>query len=449
MNRDISLMSDTNAEAGINASFIAHPDLALHYDDILKPKQFYDTFNACILWAIQELIKTGIENIDAVNLSTMLHSNRAVEKKIKEYNLQDISLFVQESKYAARHTLEEVSLLVDRVITMALKRDLYRSAGELENACFNDSYDFKKVNQIINNKLNDLIERYVTSNDIGMFGEKIDGLWQEILDRRTEDGLYGLPSKFPLLNEYFTYETKELVLISGRMKQGKSAFFLNECLHKLQAGTPTLYIDTEMDDRPFLERVLANLTGIAVQRIKSGKYSWEESDKISKAKEWVKQQPFVHIYTPSITDEEIYSITKLLKYRMDLGFMIFDYIKSNKASTGENSNILGEKVDFLKNRVAGELGIPVLAGAQLGREMQVADSDKIERYVSTSVYWRRKTKDEIDRDGKECGNCCMHVAYNRNGKQMDEDQWIDMKFDGNLMRITQAKQHETDVFEVS
>ena len=144
----------------------------------------------------------------------------------------------------------------------------------------------------------------------------------------------------------------------------------------------------------------------------------------------MKKQPFVHIYLPQTSDEEIYAIHKILKYKMNLEFSIFDYIKSNIQSAAENYNALGSRCDFLKNNVAGELNIAMLAGAQLNRNFAVADSDKIERYVSASILWRDKTSDELAKDGLDCGNFAMTVDLNRLGEQMAEDEYIDMKFDG-------------------
>ena len=95
----------------------------------------------------------------------------------------------------------------------------------------------------------------------------------------------------------------------------------------------------------------------------------------------------------------------------------------------------------MKNNIAGELGIAVLAGAQLNRNNQVADSDKMERYVSTSILWREKTSDEIMNDGGlDYGNYALSVCLNRNGPQMEEDEYISMNLDGDRMRIEQAKQ---------
>ncbi len=439
---DISLISDNQAEAGVIATLLYHPEFILH-TDYLKPSYFYNVENGCIYWAIQELYKSGVERIDALNITNMLNSNRAVKKKIEQYNLTDMQDFINMSQYACRHTLEEYKLLVNNVVTTSFKRDLNKAVLEIQSACFNSDADLNKLNSLVNTKINKLTEQYITSNEIEVFGSRIDDLWKEICNRRTEDGVYGIPSKFPLINEYFTYEPGELVLLKARMKRGKSAFFLNEAIHKIKNGVPTLYLDTEMQDRLFAERMLANLTGIEVKRIKNGRYSYEEGNELEKANEWIKKQPFVHMYIPSSTDEEIYVIHKVLKYKMGLEFSIYDYIKSNITSSSENYNVLGGKCDFLKNNVAGDLNVAMLAGAQLNRQNQVADSDKLERYVSSSIWWRDKSTEELAKDGLDCGNFAATVDLNRNGEMMDEEDYIDFKFDGNRMRIEQSKiQHD-------
>ena len=152
------------------------------------------------------------------------------------------------------------------------------------------------TDKTIDEKINNLTEKYIVSTEIETFGNHIDALWSEICSRRSQDGIYGIPSKFPILSDYFTYEPGELVLLKARMKRGKSAFFLNEAVHKLKMGVPTVYLDTEMQDRLFAERLLANLTGIEIKRIKTGNYSLEEGKLLENTNEWIKKQPFVHLY---------------------------------------------------------------------------------------------------------------------------------------------------------
>ena len=101
--------------------------------------------------------------------------------------------------------------------------------------------------------------------------------------------------------------------------------------------------------RPTLyERVLAALTGIEVKRIKNGRYNEEEARRIADANEWMKKQPFVHMYRPDITEEELYAICKILKYKMGLQFVIYDYIKSNESDSSVNYKCLRSHYRFLK-----------------------------------------------------------------------------------------------------
>lgn len=443
---DISMISDNQAEAGIIATLVYHPEFILH-TDYLKPSYFYNVENGCIYWAIDELYKNGVETIDALNITNMLNSNKSVKKKISEYNLDDMQKFINMSQYACRHTIEEYKLLVNNVVTMSFKRDLNKILLEIQSNCFNLDVDLNKLNGIVNTKINKLTEQYIISNEIEIFGTKIDDLWNEVCDRKTESGVYGIPSKFKTINEFLTYEQGELILLKARMKKGKSAFMMNEAIHKLKNGVPTLYLDTEMQDRLFYERMLANLTGIEVKNIKTGRYTFEQGNELQKMNDWIKKQPFVHKYVPTITDEEIYATHKILKYKMGLEFSIFDYIKSNILSSSENYNALGQRCDFLKNSVAGDLNIAILAGAQLNRNNQVADSDKLERYVSASMLWRDKTSEEIARDGGlDYGNFLLTIDLNRLGEQQTEDEYIDFSFDGNRMRIEEAKEHKSSPF---
>lgn len=100
---------------------------------------------------------------------------------------------------------------------------------------------------------------------------------------------------------------------------------------------------------------------------------------------------------------------------------------------------------FLKNRIAGELDLAVLSACQLNRMGEVADSDKINRYLSVGVKWDYKTQEMIAKDGIERGNTYARIYVNRLGKQMqedDEDDYIDFIFSGDTMTIVEAEQHE-------
>ena len=131
-----------------------------------------------------------------MNITNMLNSNRAVKKQIESHNLTNMQEFIDMSQYACRDTFDEYKLLVKNVVTMSFKRDLNRVANEIQSMCFNEKADLSQVNQTVNKKINHLTEQYVTTNEVEMFGTKVDSLWQEVRDRCTDSGIYGIPSKF-------------------------------------------------------------------------------------------------------------------------------------------------------------------------------------------------------------------------------------------------------------
>ena len=439
---DISTICDTQAEAGVIATLVYHPEFILH-SDYLKAGYFYNKENGCIYWAIQELYKAGIETIDAMNISSMLNSNKAVKRKIEEYNLQDMQQFISMAQYAARHTLEEYKLLVNSVVENSFKRELAKVAAEIQADCFNSDMGLSKLNQIVNNKLNDLTEKYITGDEIKTLGEQIDDIWNKI---ENQDLSRRLPSKFPSFNEYFSYEPGELILLTARYKTGKSVFCLNEACHMLRAGVPTLYIDTELATPTFVRRMISHVTGIPFKTIQNKTYTDEQKQLIDKCLTWIKTLPFTHIYLPDSNMDEIYSICRILKYKMNLQFFVYDYIKSYNSEAYTNSAILGQMADFLKNKIAGELDLAVLSAAQLNRNDMIANSDNIAKAISTGIYWRFKTVEEITNDGGlDAGNVMAYININRNGPQTDEDEAIFFNFDGDRQRITEAKVQKKDL----
>lgn len=440
---NIAELSDIQSESGIIGTLIYHPEYILH-TDYLKAGHFFGTENACIYWAIDELFKDGISNIDAYNISQKLQSNNAVHRTLEKYNLPSVQEFVDLYKETARNSIEEYRMLADNVVTLAFKRELIKTLNKLSNDCFNAEIDLDELSNIVYSDLDKLTSNFIASTDISELGDGIDDIWDDIESRRTEDGMYGMPSKYTQFNEYFTYENGELVVIQAKYKQGKSVIMMNEAVHKLKNDAAVLVVDTEMPTRLYVERLLSHLTGIEVKRIKNGRYSKEEAESILHWKEWIKSKTFFHVYDPNITDEKLYTLCKKLKHRKGLQFVVYDYLKSNETSTSDNYNVLGAKCDFLKNRIAGELDLAVLAACQLNRAGEVADSIKINRYLSVGIKWEYKTQEMQVRDGIACGNAFAKIYVNRLGRQMqedDENEYIDFIFDGDRMTIIEAKQH--------
>jgi DnaB-like helicase N terminal domain. len=72
-------LKDIAAETSVISTLLVHPEYILH-TDWLKTNHFSQKENAAIYWAIDELYKKGITNIDDLNLNNQLSSDKAVKE---------------------------------------------------------------------------------------------------------------------------------------------------------------------------------------------------------------------------------------------------------------------------------------------------------------------------------------------------------------------------------
>ncbi len=449
----MELPHDISAESGVICSLILYPNYALECNT-LKEGHFYDKKNGVLYWTILQLVSKNVNKIDAQNLTIEIKADKNRSSIMGEDIQEQIEEIVEDAHLLARDSIDEYKQLVNRVVGLGFKRRLYEEIKRIENKCLTDSTnDIAQINGEITSKMDTLAIDYIADEEIRTFGNKTKELWNKLVESRNSDGTFGSQPKWKCLSKYFTYQNGELVLYCARRKAGKSVIALNETVHQLKQGHKVVYFDTEMSDLQFYTRLLSHITGIEENKIKAGTYGSEESDIIEDAKKWIDKQPLIHEYNPRWTKESIITKCKILHNQGKLTFLIYDYFKdtSGKAtSSSEIYNELGNWCDAIKNLVLGALDIMGIAFAQLNRENKIADSDKLERFCSTGVMWRKKTPEEISQDSRECGNYAMQVMFNRIGGFHDEDDYFDMLFKGSILTIEECvKQHsrQTTPFE--
>lgn len=448
--------NDVAAEAGVICTLIRHPDFELSSEH-LQPEFFYYPENAEMYRAIKSLISSGVQKIDELTLITKMKSFTDVEVLFGANAKEKIMGIVDGAVHVSRNSIEEYNVLVNTIIGLGFKRNAIKELQQCVYECEKCKIDdIDEINLKLLNTVNNLATDYIVKDKIDLFGKKVDGIWEEIKDKRNADGTYGVKPKWEILKDYFTYQEGELILYVARRKQGKSVIAMNECLDKAKSGLTVFYADTEMSDELFFTRLTSHASGIPENKIKSGDLSPEESDIVEKTIQYIKSLPIIHEYNPRWTREKLVTQAKILHNKGMCDFLIYDYIKSTSGkvtSASEQSQELGIWCNTIKNDILGALGICGISFAQLNRGMTIADSDGIERYCTAGVMWQRKTQEEMVRDGEQCGNYKMKVLFNRIGDSHDEDDeedYLDFLFRGSILTIEETKQQhdrEDDPFE--
>lgn len=447
MIRDINSIRDIQSEAVCVSTFIYHPEMLLTREYI-QPRFFYDSVNRCLVWAVQELVNEGVTSIDIINLENKINSNNGVKNIIDKSGV-NLKEFIDNCQYGCRNTNEELDVALNNVISTSYKREMYEYANNIRKECLNEERDLDSLDSFVNDNLISIQDKYMFGSDSVLFGTKIDVLWEEMKSKRI-DGNFGVPSKIEALNDYFTYQVGELVLLAGATGKGKSSFFMNEVIHKLKLGIPCMVIDSELSDELYMVRMIANLSGVECIKIQRGNYNDEEKLKIHEAKDFLRKAPFVHEYLPEFNKNKVEQLCRRWKNQIGLQFVVYDYIKPFKTfGAAETSASLGSLCDFLKNVIAGKNELMVLAGIQLNQQTgTVADSQKPERYASVLALWKPKSEEQLAKDGLDCGNFLIEITKNRSGSCTGEDEYIDIRFKGSTMQIQEAQQHKKSTAEM-
>lgn len=427
-------MYDKNAESVVLATLVHHPDYIASSERLL-PEYFHDIFNQAVYWGIKQLSIEKIYNIDFPSL----------DAKIKEHKIYGASPldkvmceeFIELAPSLTKDSLEEYKLFVNRVVNSAYKRATYDKIEKIQRLCLKDNTGIQEIQEKFRGVIMELTEKFAVEEDDKLFGEQIQEMWDSTRSRITGN-VYGIPSKITKLNEYAPFERSELIVVCAKRKEGKSAYAMSEALHKLEQGHRVLYMDTELRSSQFMERILSNKAHVNNRELKQNNLGMNDHERIKQSIAWFQNSNnFVHIYRPRWTTEMIYSAVLYWKQKIDIDFVVYDYMKSTGATgSSEVYNDLGNLTNFLKNDIAGGFDIPVLSCAQLNRGNDIADSFKIEQYASTILDLRKKDQREIDRDNNlgygDLGNYKLFVKANRNGASFDDisKDYIDLQFDG-------------------
>lgn len=436
-------INSLEAESGVIATLIHHPEYIYHSENLL-PNHFTNKQNRCVYTAIEGLADRGIKTVDAYNILESLNSKDCTKRLADELTIEGLQELIMMSDVLCRSTESEYEMLVSSVVNSAFRRSLFVVLGECQSMCATDMT--ADITQEIYNRLDDVMLNFTSTDDIPEFKDVADDIWSEI--ECHQDGCEsGIPFKFNTLNDFVTLERQELVVVGAPKKGAKSIFMLNEAVDLMNRDKTVMYIDSELSDRLFMCRLVSHLTGIEFARVRTGRYNEEEKEKIREAILWVKSKRLVHLYMPIFETNAIYRAVKKVSHRFGkLDVLIVDYLKA----TGDTDAFatyaeLGKLTDLIKNNIAGAMDIAALAAAQLTDGGKLADSAKIARNASTVVLLQDKTADELIADGVNCGNKKLVVQFNRNGAQHAAGEYIDIKFDGNVISLEEAEQHVPNV----
>ncbi len=251
-------------------------------------------------------------------------------------------------------------------------------------------------------------------------------LLEQITDHK--EAIKGIPTGFERFDELtLGLHSSDLIIIAARPSMGKTTFCLNMARNiAMNASKKVGVFSLEMSKEQLFLRMLCSEARIDSHRLRMGKLSKPEIEKLKMAFYTLSESSIFIDDTPGIGIIEMRAKTRRLKAKLGLDALIVDYLQLMHGR-GRYENRNQEITDITRSlkELAKELRIPIIVVSQLSRapekrgtdaKPQLSDlreSGAIEQDADIVVFIYRKELYKPDSDNK--GIAEMIIAKQRNG----------------------------------
>ena len=206
-----------------------------------------------------------------------------------------------------------------------------------------------------------------------LLGQVVERI-EELYDRENPSDITGVPSGFIDLDQMTSgLQPGDMIVVAGRPSMGKTAFALNIAEYVgVEMRLPVAIFSLEMSGPQLAMRFLSSVGRLDQQKIRTGRLSDEEWDKMTVALGKLHEAP-IHIdETGAINATDLRARARRLHRQCGkLGLIVIDYLQL-MTSARENENRATEISEISRaiKALAKELQVPVIALSQLSRKVE-------------------------------------------------------------------------------
>lgn len=425
--------------------------------DFVDSEYFTDEVNQILFSCIH---KTISEN-SKVELTSILSAANSLGVAEVINNKEEMA-FIRSLFNMSTHQ-ENAQVHAAKIAKLKIARDLKKTLASCQKSMdsITGEEDIVDMISMVENPVLDVTsEIYQTSdNKTEIIGDGVE----EYLDYLSENvsDFVGIPTGFARYDAAIGggLRRKCVDLIAARPKVGKSMFCDAVAINVATNNVPVLVLDTEMGKEDHLNRILASISGVDIQKISTGKFSENEieKEKVRAASEKLKDIPYHYISIAGQSFENILSIMRKWIYQ-HVGFdeegrtndcvIIYDYLKL-MSSDGINPSmqeyqVLGFQITKLHNFMV-KYDVPCLSFVQLNRDGitkestdVVSGSDRLIWLCTSFTIFKLKSDEEKAEDNPENGNRKLVPVVARHGEGLDDGDYISMKMFGSIGRLEEG-----------
>ncbi|MCA9913964.1 MAG: replicative DNA helicase, partial [Anaerolineae bacterium] len=351
------------AEEAVLGAIILNPSQYFAVSDRLLATDFYYLRHQYIYAAMQALVNAD-EPIDYVTLVAKLKENNHLEVIGGGAYLTHLVNTTPTSIHAEAYG--------NLVIRMAIRRALMGGADEIKSGAKNEELSLDEVQALAERIILDLPMR--SQSRMTTMKVAVSESMDMAEAAREGEGNIGIPSWLPELTDLIGgYERDKVYILAGRPGHGKTSFAMRELMNisgtlGLRVGLITLEMGRDQITNDLLA-MESRLPGRLIQAGLKNPADWSRYVEVAGR---VSQWPVVIDDTPEMTAETLKATALRMKRQYGIDILIVDYMQLMTGSSRYAGNRVQEvsHISRMCKVVAKELHIPVLALAQLSRDIE-------------------------------------------------------------------------------
>ena len=364
---------DLDAEKSVLGAVLKTDDVMANITTILTADDFYEPKHQLIYAAMLILYEQN-QPIDLLTLTSKLKSQKNLDKAGGSSFLSELTNYVPTAAHSEAYA--------EIVAKHALRRRLIKAAGEIAQQAYEEDGDISSIIDGAEKELFSAADQQ-SKNDYVALGDILIDTFDRIEELQNNKGaLRGLKTGFHDLDHKTAgFQKSDLVIIGARPAMGKTTLAQNLIYNVASINKkPVLFFSLEMSREQIVDRMIADVAGVDSWKIRTGNLSGDDYKKIAEATDEMSEVPIFIDDSSSVSILEMRTKARRAKHDHDIGMVVVDYLQlmSGSAASVKSGNRVQEVSEISRGlkQIARELNIPVIALAQLSRQVTGRDNPR-------------------------------------------------------------------------
>lgn len=359
-----SVPASFEAEAAVLGSMLISNKNISRAIELLDSDCFYYMFNKKVYNAILHLYEKN-QGVDLLTVSEFLNSTNSSEDEDVSHRLMEISGFVANSA-----NFEDYLRIV---LEKFIKRKLIEASEEIIQNSMDDSTDALEEIDKAEAKIFSIAEKRMKKSYFSL--RQIAKETYEIIQATRKHDKSHSQSIFTGYNELDNilggFHKSDLIIIAARPSMGKTAFAMSIARNMaFLYNQPVAFFSLEMTANQLVVRLISSEAKIDQNKIKKGIISHDEESRIVDAVGTISELPIYIDDSPALTIMEIRAKARRMKVEHNIKAIFIDYLQLINPPKAESREREISMISRALKQMAKELDIPVVALAQLNRDVE-------------------------------------------------------------------------------